>query len=95
MSANAKIILDEVEDVVCVPYDSILTDDNDENYVWLATEDENGTYKVSKVLVKKGFEGDYYTEIASDRLHRGDIVLTGSYNISDGDTVELEQSEEE
>ena len=93
MSASVKIVLDEVKDVICVPYDSILKDENDENYVWVATDNGDGTYKVSKVLVKAGFEGDYYTEV-SGSLNSGDKVITGSYSISEGDVVNIDSSEE-
>ena len=95
MNASAKIVLDEVSDVLSVPYDSIHKDDNDESYVWLATDNQNGSYRVSKVVVKPGFEGDYYTEITSGSLKPNDIVLTGGYSLTEGDMVELYTSEEE
>ena len=94
MSASVNIVLDEKSDALCVPYDSIQTDENDESYVWAATDNGDGTYTISKVLVKTGFEGDYYTEIASNSLKKGDKVITGSYSISEGDIVSLDASEE-
>ena len=94
MNANAKIILDQASDVLCVPYDAIQKDENDNCYVWLAEESSAGTYKAKKIDIITGFEGDYYTEVTSGEIKEGDKVLTGNFNVSEGDTVALETSEE-
>lgn len=95
MNANVKIVLDHKNDVLCLPYDAIQTDENDNCYVWKAEKTAGGNYKLKKIDIKTGFEADYYTEITSGELNEGDIVITGTYNVSDGDIVALDISEEE
>ena len=95
MNANVKIVLDHKNDVLCLPYDAIQTDENDNCYVWKAEKTAGNNYKLKKVEIKTGFEADYYTEITSGELNEGDIVITGTYNVSDGDIVALDISEEE
>lgn len=95
MKANVKIVLDHKDDVVCLPYDAVQKDENDNCYVWAAESVGDNSYKLKKVDIKTGFEGDYYTEITSGDLNVGDVIITGSYNVSEGDIVALEASEEE
>ncbi len=94
MNANVKIVLDHKENVLCLPYDAVQKDENDNCYVWKADKTAGNNYKIKKIDIKTGFEADYYTEITSGDLKEGDIVITGTSNVSDGDIVALDTSEE-
>lgn len=94
MNANVKIVLDHKENVLCIPYDAVQKDENDNCYVWKADKTAGNNYKIKKIDIKTGFEADYYTEITSGDLKEGDIVITGTSNVSDGDIVALDTSEE-
>ena len=95
MKSNVKIVLDSVENVKCIPYDAVRKDENDNCYVWACESIDGMSYRIKKVDIKTGFEGDYYTEITSGDLNVGDVVLTDLHNVSEGDIVTLESSEEE
>lgn len=79
MSANAKIILNKVENVLCLPYDSVRGGENEGFFVLVAEPAEAGTVKVVKKTVETGFEGDYYIELKSGDIKEDDIVFTGTY----------------
>ena len=94
MSASVKIILDKRENVLSVPYSSIKGGDNEGYFVYVATPQEDGQYSITKCKVTKGFEGDFYTEISSDCVNDGDIVLTDPMGVSDGDIIPLSVPED-
>lgn len=77
MSANSKIILDKVDDVLSIPYDAVRGGEN-EGYFAFACEptDQEGMVKIVKKEIEIGFEGDYFAEITKGDLKEGDIVLT-------------------
>ncbi len=89
MSASVKIILDKRENVLSVPYSAIKGGENDGYFVYVATPQEGDKYSVSKRIITKGFEGDFYTEVLSGFVNDGDIVLTDPVGISDGDLIPL------
>lgn len=89
MNAKVKIILDEKDNVIAVPYDSITTNKNGDNIVYIARKDENGIYKAEEVKIQKGLETDYYTEIISDEIKEGDILLTNPSIVYNGKTVRV------
>lgn len=91
MSAKVKIILDEKPDVIAVPYDAIMEDDNGKQSVFIA-EGSEGAYTAKKVDVETGMEANYYTEITSDSLKEGDIVITTPNLVKEGEPVTLEDS---
>lgn len=89
MSANTKIILDKVEQVLSVPFDAIRGGENEGYFVFVCVPtDTAGMVQVTKKSVETGFEGDFYTELKSGDLKEGDIVLTGIY----GDEIPEEGS---
>lgn len=91
MSAKVKIILDEKPDVIAVPYDAIIEDDNGKHSVFIA-DGAPGSYTAKKVDVETGMEANYYTEITSGPLKEGDIVITTPNLVSDGAPVVLEEN---
>lgn len=76
MTANVKIILDRADHVLCVPYDAIRGGENDGYFVYVAVPQGDGSNKVERRDVEKGFEGDYFTEIKSGDLKENEIVLS-------------------
>lgn len=85
MNASVSIVTDQSENTLSVPYEAVYTDENGSNYVFLqkTKKDENGkklNYS-EKVPVTKGLEGNYYTEIISDKIKEGDTVI-----LPDGDS---------
>ena len=76
MTAKINIIQQKNKDVLSLPYNAVLTDDNETYYVKKITgKDEEGNYKTKKVKVVKGIESDYYTEIMNSPLKEGDEIL--------------------
>lgn len=94
MNAKAKLILDEKNDVLSVPYDSILEDEEGNNYVYVAEKNTNDNgYTAKKITVSKGIETAYFTEISSNNIKENDFVILNPSNISDGDTVKINVTE--
>lgn len=91
MTAKAKIILDSKEDVLAVPYDSIMHNSDDTYSVFVAEKNGSNGYKAKEVKVEKGMETNYLTEIISDELNDGDIILTDvkSFAITDGKEIAI------
>ena len=81
MSANAKILLDKKENVLSVPYDSVLGSENEGYFVYVLEPAEPNTVKVVRKDIKIGFEGAYYTEVLDCDLKEGDIVATDVSNV--------------
>lgn len=81
MTANVKIILKKVDNVLCVPYDAVQGGENDGYYVLtLEPGSSQGMMRVVRKNIEIGFEGDYYTEVKKGELKDGDIVLTATVN---------------
>ena len=92
MSANAKIILDKVENVLCVPYDAVRGGENEGYFVFTCEPaSQQGMVKIVKKDIEIGFEGDFFTEVTKGDLKEGDIVLSKStslsYTIEDGSVI--------
>lgn len=97
MNAKAEIVLAEKKDALCVAYDSIFTE-KDKKYVYVAMEDdsESGkTHKVKKVAVTTGDEGDYYTEIISDNIKDGDLIISFPDMVTEGEYITIEAETDE
>ena len=92
MTAKAKIILDEKDNVLAVPYDSIKNNDDGTFSVFVAEQSgDKGGYKAKEIKVEKGLETNYLTEITSSELSDGDIILTDvtTNMITDGEDVNI------
>ena len=89
MNAKVKIILDEKSDVIAVPYDAITKDDDDKFSVFVAEGSSGQKYTVKTVPVEKGLESNYFTEIISDEISEGDMVITEPGLVSDGESIEV------
>ena len=90
MNAKVKIILEEKKDVLAVPYESILTnEDDDTKSVLTVVRNADGTATAKAVNVETGMESAYYTEITSGGLKDGDEILMTPGAYKDGDTLPL------
>ncbi|MCC5912277.1 MAG: efflux RND transporter periplasmic adaptor subunit [Clostridiaceae bacterium] len=81
-SVRTKIISEEKEDVLIVPFDTIITEANGAKVVFVVREG-----LLHKVEVQTGIESDFDVEII-DGLQEGDeIVANPSVSLQEGDTV--------
>jgi len=70
-SANISIIVNQVQNVLLVPNQAVMTDSTSgKSYVIVSA---NG--KMTKVIVEVGLKSDTYTEVTSSNLKEGDTVL--------------------
>ena len=90
MSAKAKIVLTDRENVLSVPYDLVQQDEDGKNYVLCAEENKDGTYTAVKKNITVGDEINYYTEVTGGDLKAGDYIIM-DYSISEGDTFQGER----
>ena len=90
MNAKAKIILDEKKDVFAVPYDAIM--ENDGKYSIFVAEGSGSDCTVKEVEVTKGLETNYLTEISSYDINEGDLIITDTDFLHDGDKVKVSGS---
>lgn len=89
MNAKVKIILNEKKDVLAVPYDAIITDEDETSHVLLAVKGSDGVTKAKSAVVEKGMEGTYYTEITSSEVKEGDTIVMNPGNYQDGDVLPI------
>jgi RND family efflux transporter MFP subunit len=89
MSAKARIILEDVGEVLAVPYDSIAYEDDGSAYVLRANANEDDTFTLEKISVEIGVEADYYTQVSSDALSQGDYILSTPEAYSDGEVISV------
>ncbi len=71
MTAKASVILDEVSNAICVPYDCVQQSDEDDSF-FVTAIDEDGNKK--EIPVTKGLESDYYVQVKGDGLEKGMTV---------------------
>lgn len=88
MGVKVKIYLQEGEEAMAVPYDSIIEEDGT-SYVYRAVPDEKDPEQATfeKVRVNPGEPGDYYTGVASEDLSIGNLVVSSPDMVSEGDTA--------
>lgn len=95
MTAKVNIIVTEAKTALSVAYDSIATDEDGNTYVYRAIEQESGMYLVERVNVTVGQEGDYYTEISSDELNEGDLIISYPEEVEEGAEVSVFTDEDD
>jgi len=85
MNAKVKIILNEKKDVLSVPYESVVENEDGSSSVFLAVTDEaSGITTAKKVNVEVGMTGTYFTEILSGDVKEGDKVVIDGTSCIDG-----------
>lgn len=90
MSARVSIIIQETGEALSVAYDSIVKEDEGA-WLYKAVAAEDGKYTVQKVMVTLGNENDYYTEVTSDQLTEGDLIVSYPDMVSEGDKINILQ----
>lgn len=91
MNAKVKIITDEKDNVLAVPYDAI----SEDNTIYIARQQSDGSYKSEAVTIEKGLESDYYTEIISSDVKEGDLIILSPQSMHDGRTIKVEENKDE
>lgn len=89
MTAKARIMINKMDNALAVAYDSIGYDEDGSAYIYRAKEKEGDTYTVEKIPVETGVEGEYYTQIASDKLSEGDYIISYPDMYAEGDTLTI------
>ncbi len=90
MSSNAEIILNTTEDVYAVPYDAVISEENDD-YVYIAEPAaDSSNYKIKKVRVEKGVENDYLVQISGSDIQTDAIIITSPERTSADSLVNIE-----
>lgn len=84
MNARMNIITEKRENVISVPTEAVVTDDNGDSAVFIVTTQEDGTTIAKKVIVTTGMETDFACEIVSSELTTGDEVITNPTGLEDG-----------
>ena len=92
MTAKARIMMDQKKDVLAVPYESILSDEEGEDaekYVLIVETDDKGLAYARKRVVETGMEGGFYTEITGGELKEGDKIVVTPGDYKDGDVLPI------
>lgn len=82
MNVRLNVIVDEIQDVYAVPFDSVLEDPvTMEEYILVAKEEYDekrkaNQYVAKRVVVDTGLETDFYVQISSPELAAGDIIIS-------------------
>ena len=90
MNAKVKIVMDQKDNVLAVPYDSIKENDDGTFSVFVAEKKDKG-YVAKEYKITKGMETNYLTEIESSELSDGALILTEISGIADGDEVTVSE----
>ena len=75
MTAKLSIILNSAENVLTVPYDSVIIDDDGNTYVEIVDgKDESGALITHRADVTVGTSSDYYVEVSGPEITEGTEV---------------------
>ncbi|HAP79214.1 MAG TPA: hypothetical protein DCQ78_03410 [Ruminococcus sp.] len=91
MNAKVKIITGEKDNVLAVPYDAV----SEDNIIYIARQQSDGSYKSEAVTIEKGMESDYYTEIISSEIKEGDLIVLSPQSMHNGRTIRIEENANE
>ena len=89
MNAKIRIVLDEKKDVLAVPYESIVEEEDGSKHVIIAEKQLDGTYRAKLAKVETGMEGSYYTEVTSTELKEGDKIVMSGGDYKDGEVLPI------
>lgn len=84
MKASVQIILEEKENVLAVPYDSIVEKEDGKKIVYISRPQDDGTFVAEEAVVEAGMESDYLSEIVSSEVSEGDNIILNPNSVSDG-----------
>lgn len=94
MSAKVDIVSERKENVLTVTYDSLTTDEDGNDAVYIAEKGEDGIWRARLIPVQIGLETDYEIEVISSELKAGMLVLTDTTLLSDGAVVMVNEEPE-
>ncbi|MDE6763406.1 MAG: efflux RND transporter periplasmic adaptor subunit, partial [Oscillospiraceae bacterium] len=94
MSAKVDIVSERKENVLTITYDSLATDADGNDAVYIAEKGEDGVWRARLVTVEIGLETDYEIEVISSELKSGMLVLTDTALLSDGAVVMINEEAE-
>lgn len=94
MSAKVDIVSERKENVLTVTYDSLTTDEDGNDAVYIAEKSEDGIWRARLIPVQIGLETDYEIEVISSELKAGMLVLTDTTLLSDGAVVMVNEEPE-
>ncbi len=92
MLAQLSITDMVVENALVIPAQSIIKDQENNDFVFVATKNDKGNYSVRQVVVKviEKFEGEAYIEVLDGILKPGELIVTdGAKGITAKDTVRI------
>lgn len=89
MNARVNIVTESKSNVLAVPYDAILMDENNDSYIYIAEADKNDLYKVKKVVITQGLQTDFFVEVTSNELKEGSLIISSPELVQDGMSVSL------
>lgn len=90
MTAKLSIITEEKSDVFAVMYDTITTDENGNDIIYIAEKTDSG-YKAKALIVTVGMETDFEAEISGDGLTIGTLILTDNTTLYDGAPINIKE----
>ncbi len=89
ISAFIKIMTRKTDMLYSVPYDAVVTENEDS---WVYIVENNGNEKTAKkVKVKTGMESSFYTEITESELKPGDLVICDGKHHSEGERIKIRE----
>lgn len=92
MEAKVKIMIKEKGEVLAIPYDLVMYDENGDAYVLVAEPKEDGSATAVRRNVVLGEEVDYYTEVTGGDLAEGDrMIYDYMHTVVEGQTLSPEQ----
>ena len=89
MNATVEIFTIDEKDVLSVSRTSVFKNDEEQDCVYKATENDDGTYKIEEIPVETGLETIKYTEVKSSELSEGDYIVSTPSKFDDGEIVEV------
>ena len=92
MHTRMTIIVQQKDNVYGVPYDAVVTNPDGTNSIYIAQSAEEGKYIAVAVPVTVGMESDFYSEISSDQIKDGDLVITDTSTVIPGSEIILANS---
>ena len=95
MLAEVRITDMNVKDGIVIPSKSILKDQDNHDFIYVARNGKNGEYKVSKVniTVIEKYNGEALIKSSKDLTIGEMVVIEGAKGITDGDIVRTESDD--
>ncbi len=87
MHVRMKIDTESKKEVFAAPYSSVSKNAKGESIVIVAKKQADGKYLAEEITVVRGLETPTMVEITSDKLTKGDLILSSVQGVHAGDTV--------